>query len=84
MRAIAVYTRRFFGGRQPLCGSGVTSSIDLIVMPAACRAVIALSRPLPGPLTRTSNSLTPNFDGLLGTLLGGHLAGERACSCGFP
>jgi hypothetical protein len=33
----------------------------LMVMPAACRAVIALSRPLPGPLTRTSSSLTPNL-----------------------
>ena len=56
------YTRRFFGGRQPLCGSGVMSSIDLIVRPADCRAVMALSRPPPGPLTRTSNSLTPNFE----------------------
>jgi len=37
------------------------SSMDLIVMPADCSAVIALSRPLPGPFTRTSNSLTPNF-----------------------
>src|SRR4051812_20688895 len=56
------YTRRFLGGRQPLCGSGVTSSIDLMVMPAACSAVIALSRPLPGPLTRTSSSRTPNLE----------------------
>src|SRR5215475_1565673 len=30
-------------------------------MPAVCSAVIALSRPEPGPLTRTSNSLTPYF-----------------------
>ncbi len=37
------------------------SSIDLIVSPAACKAVIALSRPLPGPLTLTSTSRTPNF-----------------------
>src|SRR5438067_6729064 len=56
-----VYTRRFFGGRQPLCGSGVTSSIALIDSPAACRAVIADSRPEPGPLTRTSISLRPNL-----------------------
>src|SRR5438105_3980996 len=56
-----VYTRRFFGGRQPLCGSGVTSSITLIDNPAACKAVIADSRPEPGPLTRTSTSLRPNF-----------------------
>src|SRR5262249_23375680 len=55
------HTRRFLGGRQPLCGSGVTSSMLLIVMPAACSAVIALSRPLPGPLTRTSSSRTPNL-----------------------
>src|SRR5215475_15456437 len=56
------YTRRRFGGRQPLCGSGVMSSMDLIVRPAACSAVIALSRPLPGPLTLTSTSFTPNFE----------------------
>src|SRR6185312_11713000 len=31
------------------------------VKPAACKAVIALSRPLPGPFTRTSTSLTPNL-----------------------
>ena len=55
-------TRRFFGGRQPLCGNGVTSSMDLIDNPAACSPVIALSRPEPGPLTRTSNSFTPNFE----------------------
>src|SRR3954469_22573927 len=30
--------------------------------PAACKAVIADSRPEPGPLTRTSISRTPNFD----------------------
>src|SRR5262245_27907083 len=53
------YTRRRFGGRQPLCGIGVTSSMILTVMPAVCRAVIALSRPEPGPFTRTSSSLTP-------------------------
>src|SRR4051812_49788448 len=54
-------TRRFFGGRQPLCGKGVTSSIALIDRPEACRAVMALSRPEPGPLTLTSTSLTPYF-----------------------
>ncbi len=37
------------------------SSMLLIVNPAACSAVIALSRPLPGPLTLTSTSLTPNL-----------------------
>src|SRR5687768_2576327 len=53
------YTRRRLGGRQPLCGMGVTSSIVFTVIPAVCNAVIALSRPDPGPFTRTSNSLTP-------------------------
>src|SRR5262245_42270238 len=33
----------------------------LIDSPAACRAVIADSRPEPGPLTRTSISFRPNF-----------------------
>src|SRR5256885_7572553 len=33
----------------------------LIERPAACRAVIADSRPEPGPLTRTSISLRPNL-----------------------
>src|SRR5256884_8657637 len=33
----------------------------LIVNPAACSAVIADSRPDPGPFTLTSISLTPNF-----------------------
>ena len=70
-------TRRFFGGRQPLCGSGVTSSIALIVRPAACRAVMADSRPEPGPLTLTSTSLTPNFVAVAGGRLGGPLGGER-------
>src|SRR5262249_13239651 len=58
------YTRRFLGGRQPLCGSGVTSSIALTFSPAACSAVTADSRPAPGPFTRTSISFTPNFDAL--------------------
>src|SRR5882672_1499990 len=55
------YTRRFLRGRQPLCGSGVISSIDFTFRPAASSDVIALSRPLPGPLTFTSTSLTPYF-----------------------
>src|SRR5271166_6397480 len=54
-------TRRFLGGRQPLCGSGVTSSMALIESPEAWMAVMALSRPDPGPLTLTSTSLTPYF-----------------------
>ena len=45
------YTRRRFGGRQPLCGIGVTSVIETTCMPAVCSARIAASRPEPGPRT---------------------------------
>lgn len=37
------------------------SSIDRTTIPEFCNPVIALSRPDPGPLTRTSNSRTPNL-----------------------
>src|SRR5262249_21287695 len=40
---------------------GVTPSMALMDRPAACRAVVADSRPEPGPLTRTSTSLRPNL-----------------------
>src|SRR5947209_18698933 len=60
-RRVLAQTRRFFGGRQPLCGSGVTSSMALINRPEACRAVTADSRPEPGPLMRTSISFSPNL-----------------------
>src|SRR6185369_1556812 len=53
------YTRRRLGGRHPLCGIGVTSRMDLISTPAACRARMADSRPLPGPLTRMSSERRP-------------------------
>src|SRR5258706_5597596 len=53
------YTRRFLGGRQPLCGSGVTSSMPLIFRPAFWSCRIACSRPAPGPLTFTSISIIP-------------------------
>ena len=56
---IGTYTLLRFGGLQPLCGSGVTSSIDEIRNPACCRADIADSRPEPGPLTLISTSRTP-------------------------
>src|SRR5438552_17032873 len=62
IRGLDDYTRRFFGGRQPLCGKGVTSSMALMFRPAACSAVMADSRPEPGPLTRTSTSFRPNLD----------------------
>ncbi|EHE95045.1 hypothetical protein STHE1630_00037, partial [Streptococcus thermophilus CNCM I-1630] len=45
------YTRRRFGGRAPLCGTGVTSRIAVTSRPAAARARIADSRP-----ARTLNS----------------------------
>src|ERR1035437_2450079 len=52
-------TLRRFRGRQPLCGIGVASLMDRMSMPAAARARIALSRPAPGPFTRTSSERTP-------------------------
>src|SRR3954470_7386400 len=54
------YTRRRFGGRQPLCGIGVTSRIDFTSRPIVCSARIADSRPAPGPFTRTSRVRMPN------------------------
>src|SRR5690242_13471660 len=53
------YIRRRFGGRQPLCGTGVTSAIDTIFKPSAFSARTADSRPGPGPLIRTSRFFTP-------------------------
>jgi hypothetical protein len=43
-----------------LCGTGVTSRIDLTSIPTAWSARIADSRPAPGPLTRTSTLRIPN------------------------
>src|SRR6516165_9153073 len=53
------YTRRRLRGRQPLCGMGVTSRIDVMVNPAACNARRADSRPEPGPATSTSRVRIP-------------------------
>src|SRR5690606_34455715 len=53
-------TRLFLGGRQPLCGIGVTSDMLLTLKPATCRARTAESRPGPGPFTRTSIFFMPN------------------------
>src|SRR3712207_5245942 len=53
------YTRRRLGGRQPLCGIGVTSVIDSTVSPADCNDRTADSRPEPGPLTNTSTWRMP-------------------------
>src|SRR5208282_4911735 len=52
-------TRRLFGGRQPLCGIGVTSLISTMCSPAAASARTADSRPEPGPFTRTSTLFIP-------------------------
>src|SRR5574343_402218 len=52
--------RRFLGGRQPLCGTGVTSEIAVILMPSAFNARTEDSRPGPGPLMRTSRFLIPH------------------------
>src|SRR5215831_13842926 len=54
-----IYTRRRFGGRQPLCGIGVMSRISTMCNPAADSARTADSRPEPGPLTRTSTLFMP-------------------------
>src|SRR6476659_1147620 len=54
-------TRRFFGGRQPLCGMGVTSRMETTRSPTDASAWIADSRPLPGPCTRTCTRRTPRF-----------------------
>src|SRR5712664_1248246 len=56
---VSSYTRRRLGGRQPLCGIGVTSRMAVISSPTACRERIAASRPAPGPRTKTSTCLSP-------------------------
>src|SRR5207248_4759158 len=52
-------TLRRLGGRQPLCGIGVTSLMPETSMPVFCRERIAVSRPEPGPFTSTSTLRTP-------------------------
>ena len=52
--------RRFLGGRQPLCGTGVTSEMLVILNPTLFSARTADSRPGPGPLIRTSRFFTPD------------------------
>src|SRR5512135_3100060 len=52
--------RRRLGGRQPLCGTGVTSEMLVIFKPSALSARTADSRPGPGPLMRTSRFFTPH------------------------
>src|SRR5262249_17575115 len=53
------HTRRRLRGRQPLWGMDVTSRIEVIWKPMACRARKADSRPEPGPITSTSSTFMP-------------------------
>src|SRR3954452_24794465 len=52
-------TRRRLRGRQPLCGTGVTSWIPATSRPAAASERIAVSRPEPGAFTNTSTFCRP-------------------------
>src|SRR6195952_900256 len=52
-------TRRRLGGRHPLWGVGVTSWMVPTSRPIAPRDLIAVSRPEPGPLTKTSIFFMP-------------------------
>src|SRR4051794_6034945 len=53
------YTLRRLRGRQPLCAWGVTSLTPVTSRPAAWRERIAVSRPEPGPFTKTSTFCMP-------------------------
>src|SRR4051794_5356502 len=52
-------TRRRLRGRQPLCACGVTSLTPVTSRPAAWSERIAVSRPEPGPFTKTSTFCRP-------------------------
>src|ERR1017187_1940670 len=67
--ACPTYTLRFFGGRHPLCGIGVTSLIARTSMPAVLKARTADSRPEPGPETRTSTTRSPLSLALLAAVM---------------
>src|SRR5262249_45855374 len=56
---IVGHTRRLLRGRQPLCGIGVTSRMEVMVNPADCSERSADSRPEPGPATSTSSVRMP-------------------------
>src|SRR3954467_5233725 len=56
---VGAQTRRRLGGRHPLWGLGVTSWIVPTSRPTAPRERIAVSRPDPGPLTKTSIFFMP-------------------------
>src|SRR5581483_5787679 len=53
------YTRLRFFWRTPLCACGETSFTPRISSPAACSERIAVSRPEPGPFTKTSTFCRP-------------------------
>src|SRR5258708_12494331 len=72
------YTLLRFGGRQPLCGIGVTSLMLRTSMPAAASARIADSRPEPGPLTRTSTVRTPWSRAMLAAFIAASCAANDA------
>src|SRR4029077_19455835 len=55
----APQTWQRWGGRQPLCGIGVTSRIEVIAKPTAWSARNADSRPEPGPFTSMSRVRMP-------------------------
>src|SRR5450631_116402 len=57
--AARAQTRRRLDGRTPLCGVGVTSLIAPTSRPVAVSERIAVSRPEPGPLTKTSTLRMP-------------------------
>src|SRR5437016_10550074 len=58
-RSRAIYTRLRLRGRTPLWACGVTSFTPRISRPAAWSERIAVSRPEPGPLTKTSTFWRP-------------------------
>src|SRR5437016_13076945 len=58
-RSRAIYTRLRLRGRTPLCACGVTSLTPRISSPAAWSERIAVSRPEPGPFTKTSTFWRP-------------------------
>src|SRR3546814_6356851 len=57
--SVSGQTRRRLGGRQPLWGVGVTSWMVPTSRPIAPSERIAVSRPEPGPLTKTSIFFMP-------------------------
>src|SRR5688572_15135167 len=54
-----LHTRRRLGGRQPLCGMGVTSRIRVTFIPTVWNARSADSRPAPGPFTKIATEVMP-------------------------